>query len=235
MTSIPLLISSPHPCSYLDDELAQSAFVNPIFELSTDIYSQLLARGFRRSGDHVYRPQCAFCQECVAVRVAVQDFKPNRKQKRCLQANVNTIAIVKPPMFEGSHYNMYMRYQRQRHADGSMANSTPEDYMDFLGSSWCQTRFVEFSIANELAAVAIVDYLNDSLSAVYTFFDPKFSNYSLGTYAVLWQVQQAKQLGLSYVYLGFWIKNCQKMAYKNQYQPLQGLINQQWQFLEAEK
>jgi arginine-tRNA-protein transferase len=112
-----------------------------------------------------------------------------------------------------------------------MANSTPEEYINFLGSRWCKTQFVEFSIANELAGVAVVDYLQNGLSAVYTFFEPKFSNYSLGIYAVLWQIQHAKELNINFVYLGFWIKNCQKMAYKNQYQPLQGLINQHWQTL----
>lgn len=235
MTSIPLFISTPHSCSYLKDELAQSAFVSPHFELTNAIYSQLIAYGFRRSGDDVYRPQCAFCQQCVAVRIDVNDFKPNRKQKRCLQSNANTTAIIKPAIFESAHYEMYMRYQKQRHADSNMANSSVDDYVNFLGSSWCHTRFVEFSIANELAGVAVVDYLDNSLSAVYTFFDPGFYSYSLGVYAVLWQIEQARNAGLRYVYLGFWIKNCQKMAYKIQYQPLQGLVNQRWQVLEPQK
>ena len=234
MASIPLFLSIPHPCSYLDDEQAQSAFVSPGFEMTTALYSLLIAHGFRRSGDEVYRPQCQACQQCVPVRLAVQDFKPSRKQKRCLQTNANTSAIIKPAVFEAAHYEMYMRYQKHRHTDSNMANSSPDDYINFLSSSWCQTRFVEFSIANELAGVAIVDYLENSLSAVYTFFEPKFSSYSPGTYAVLWQIQQARELGLEYVYLGFWIKHCQKMAYKNQYQPLQGFINQRWQNLKPD-
>lgn len=235
MTSIPLFISTPHPCSYLEGELAQSAFVSPSFELSNAIYSQLVAHGFRRSGDDVYRPQCASCQQCVAARIDVHDFKPSRKQKRCWQANIDTSAIIKPPEFEPAHYEMYMRYQKQRHADSGMANSSADDYMNFLSSSWCHTQFVEFSIAGELAGIAVVDFLDNSLSAVYTFFEPKFSSRSLGAYAVLWQIEQAKSLGLRYVYLGFWIKNCQKMAYKNQYQPLQGLVNQRWQVLKPQE
>jgi leucyl-tRNA---protein transferase len=233
MTSVPLFLSTPHPCSYLEDEQAQSAFVHPAFEITSDIYSRLIAHGFRRSGDHVYRPQCASCQQCVPVRIPVADFKPNRKQKRCLQANADTVAMIKPALFEEAHYQMYLRYQQQRHADGSMADSSPEDYVDFLSSSWCQTQFVEFSIAGELAALAVVDSLKDGLSAVYTFFEPKFSRYSLGTYAVLWQIAQAQNLGLPYLYLGFWIKNCQKMNYKTQYQPLEGLINQEWLLLSS--
>jgi arginine-tRNA-protein transferase len=232
MASIPLFISAPHSCSYLPLQQAQSAFVSPAFKLNTAIYSQLIAHGFRRSGDDVYRPQCIMCQQCIPARLPVNDFKPSRKQKRCWQKNSEMTVMSKPAIFESTHYDMYLRYQQHRHADGNMANSSPEDYIHFLSSSWCNTRFVEFSTQGELAAVAIVDYLTNGLSAVYTFFEPKFSSYSLGVYAVLWQLEEAKKLGLDYVYLGFWVKDCQKMAYKNQYQPLEGFINQCWQVLK---
>ncbi len=233
MTSIPLLITAPHPCSYLKDEQAQTVFVNPSFELNTGIYSELIARGFRRSGDDVYRPHCAQCRQCVPVRLAVAEFKPNRNHKRCLQKNRQTTVIIKPAVFEQAHYDLYLRYQHQRHADGSMANSSPDEYIKFLGNSWCNTQFIEFSINDELAAVAIVDCLDHALSAVYTFFDPKFSSHSPGVYAVLWQIQYAQKQGLDWLYLGYWIADCQKMSYKNQYQPLQGFIDQQWTFLNT--
>jgi arginine-tRNA-protein transferase len=232
MTSVPLLVTTPHPCSYLEGELAQSAFVVPSFGLNTNIYSQLIAHGFRRSGDEVYRPHCTQCSQCVPVRLPVAQFKPNRNQKRCLQKNQQTTAIIKPAVFEQAHYDLYLRYQNHRHAEGNMAKSSPDEYIRFLGSSWCDTRFIEFSIADELAAVAIVDCVDDGLSAVYTFFDPKFSSYSLGVYAVLWQIDYAQQQGLEWLYLGFWIADCQKMNYKDQYQPLQGFIDQQWDFLK---
>jgi arginine-tRNA-protein transferase len=112
-----------------------------------------------------------------------------------------------------------------------MVNTSPDEYIKFLGSTWCDTQFIEFSIDSELAAVAIVDCLDNALSAVYTFFDPKFSDYSPGVYAVLWQIYAAQEQGVDWLYLGFWIAECQKMSYKNQYQPLQGLIDQQWFFL----
>ncbi|MDO9271174.1 MAG: arginyltransferase [Methylobacter sp.] len=231
MISVPLLITAPHPCSYLEDEQAQSAFVSPSFELNTAIYSQLIAHGFRRSGDNVYRPHCAQCSQCVPVRLPIAHFKPSRNQKRCLQKNQQTTVIIKPAVFEQAHYDLYLRYQNQRHAEGDMANSSPDDYISFLGSSWCNTQFIEFSIADELVAVAIIDRLDNALSAVYTFFDPQFSSHSLGVYAVLWQIQYAQEQGLEWLYLGFWIADCQKMNYKIQYQPLQGLINRQWDFL----
>ncbi|MDI1232529.1 MAG: arginyltransferase [Methylobacter sp.] len=228
MTAIPLFITAPHPCSYLENEAAQSAFVDPSFRLDTVIYSLLIAHGFRRSGDDVYRPQCAQCSQCVPVRVPVAQFKPNRSQKRCLQKNRQTTAIIKPAVFEQAHYDLYLRYQNQRHAESNMANTSPDEYIKFLGSSWCNTQFIEFFCDDELAAVAIVDRLDNALSAVYTFFDPQFSSYSLGVYAVLWQIQHAQNQGLEWLYLGFWIANCRKMNYKDQYQPLQGFIGQHW-------
>lgn len=171
MTSVPLLITTPQPCSYLDGKWAQTIFVDPIFELDTAMYSQLIAQGFRRSGDDVYSPYCTRCSQCVPVRLPVAQFKPTRSQKRCLQKNLLTTVVIKPASFEQTHYDLYLRYQNQRHTDGNMVNNSPDEYINFLGSSWCNTQFVEFNIADELAAVAIVDCLDNALSAVYTFFD----------------------------------------------------------------
>ncbi len=232
MTAVPLLISAPHPCSYLEDQYAQSAIVEPSFGVNNAIYSQLIAHGFRRSGDDVYRPYCAQCSQCIPVRLPVAQFEPNRRQKRCLQKNRQTTAIIKPAAFEQSHYDLYLRYQNHRHAEDNMANTSPDEYLSFLGSSWCNSQFIEFFCAEELAAVAIVDRLDNALSAVYTFFEPKFSDYSPGVYAVLWQIHYAQKQGLEWLYLGFWIADCQKMNYKNQYHPIQGLIDQQWDFLK---
>lgn len=231
MISIPLFLTPESSCNYLDNKNAQSAFVHPSFKLSTAIYSQLIEQGFRRSGNEVYKPHCSACSECIATRLRVASFRPSRNQQRCLKKNQKTTVIVKPAHFEQSHYELYIRYQKHRHLQGGMDESSQEDYINFLNSQWCNTLFVEFSIENKLAAVAIVDLLDNALSAVYTFFDPDFSSYSLGTYAVLWQQNHAKVLGLEFVYLGFWIKDCQKMSYKTQYQPLQGFINNAWEII----
>jgi len=228
MISIPLFVTDQFPCSYLDKRNSQSAFVHPSFSLNTAIYSQLIEQGFRRSGNEVYTPHCPTCSECIATRLLVNRFIPNRNQKRCIKKNQQTTVIVKPAKFEQAHYDMYMRYQKHKHMDGDMADSSKDDYINFLASSWCNTLFVEFSINKELAAVAIVDLLDNALSAVYTFFDPRFSKYSLGTYAVLWQQNHAKELELEYVYMGFWIENCRKMSYKIQFQPMQGFIDNEW-------
>jgi arginine-tRNA-protein transferase len=233
MISIPLILIPPHACSYLDDQQSQSVFVHPNYPLTTSIYTQLIAQGFRRSGDEVYAPHCPNCAACIPARLAVHDFKPDRSQQRCWRKNSQTTAIIKPAVFEQAHYELYLRYQQTRHTGGNMAESSPDEYIDFLSSSWGNTVFVEFSINDELAGVAIVDQLDNALSAVYTFFDPKFSSYSLGVYAVLWQIDYAKLQHKNFLYLGFWIQACQKMAYKSHYQPLQLFRNKQWLELKS--
>jgi arginine-tRNA-protein transferase len=231
MISIPLVLTPLHACSYLDDLQSQTVFVHPSQELSTPIYSQLIQQGFRRSGNEVYVPHCPHCTACIAARLTVHDFKANRSQQRCWKKNSRTKAVIKPAVFEQAHYDLYVHYQQSRHTGGDMADASPSDYINFLSSSWCDTVFVEFSINDELAGIAVVDCLDNALSAVYTFFDPKFADYSLGTYAVLWQIEQATLHGKEFVYLGFWIEACRKMAYKSNYHPLQILRNKQWQNL----
>lgn len=228
MISIPLFLTETHPCSYLDGEEAQPAFVHPLFEMTPGIYSQLIQQGYRRSGDEVYSPHCPHCSACVPVRLKVSEFIPNRSQMRCLQKNSGIQCIPKPAEFDEAHYAMYLRYQGQRHSEGSMADSSRNEYLHFLKSTWCDTSFVEFKINGELAAIAVVDRLDNALSAVYTFFEPKFSNKGLGVYAVLWQIEWAKHLNKEFVYLGYWIKQCKKMSYKSNYQRLQVYKNKQW-------
>lgn len=228
MISIPLLLNGEHDCSYLEQRRSQSIFVHPQFQLTTAVYGQLVEQGFRRSGDNVYAPHCPGCSACIPVRIRAEDFKPNRSQKRCWQNNLATQAIVKPALFEQQHYDLYRRYQTIRHTESAMASASADDYLNFLGSTWCDTVFVEFSIQGQLAGIAVVDQLPNSLSAVYTFFDPQFSRYSLGTFAVLWQIASAKLQKREFVYLGYWIDACKKMAYKSNYQPLQQRLDGQW-------
>ena len=228
MTSIPLLLSEQHECSYFNDRTAQSAFIHPAVDLTPAIYSQLLSKGFRRSVSQVYSPHCFTCQDCIAVRVPVNDFIPSRNQKRILKKNQDTKVHIRAANFEARHYRLYLLYQQTRHAGSSMADTSPEDYMNFLATDWCDTWFVEFEYQGKLAAIAIMDKLPDSISAVYTFFDPDLSHLSLGNYAVLWQILHSQHLNLKWVYLGFWISDCRKMSYKNKYRPIQAFVNEQW-------
>ncbi|QPK65542.1 arginyltransferase [Methylomonas sp. LL1] len=229
MISVPLWLTAKQDCSYLDDRLSQSAVIDPDFTMDTLLYSRLIEQGFRRSGDQVYKPHCNGCQACVPTRIPVAAFRANRKQRRCARRNAETQIVVKTPEFNERHFDLYRRYQIARHDKTSENEISREDYLHFLTSSWCDTWFVEFLIEGRLAAIAVVDALDNALSAVYTFFDPAFDHFSPGVLAVLWQIDSARQLGLDYVYLGFWVKDCRKMRYKIEYQPLEGLIGRQWQ------
>jgi len=229
MISVPLWLTQKHQCSYFDNRVSQSVVVHPSFDINTALYSQLIAQGFRRSGDQVYKPYCEKCRACVPTRIPVMAYQNDRHQKRCLKRNAATTALIRPASFDPKHFELYQRYQSARHEKEGANPITQEEYIQFLSSHWCDTWFVEFTNTDQLMAVAVVDVLENALSAVYTFFDPEFDRYSPGVYAVLWQIEQAKHHQLDYVYLGFWIKDCRKMRYKIQYQPLEGLIGQQWQ------
>lgn len=234
MNSIPIWLDSGHACSYLDGRLARSGFIHPSVTMDTPLYSQLIASGFRRSGDHVYKPYCEGCQACVPTRLPVALFQADRRQKRCGKRNAQTRVVIKAPEYDPRHFQLYQRYLGARHDKPGEEPTSASDYIKFLGSSWCDTLFVEFLIGGQLAAVAVVDVVTDGLSAVYTFFDPVFADYSPGVYAVLWQIETAKHLGLEYLYLGYWIKDCRKMRYKIDYQPLTGLIDGQWQAISKQ-
>ncbi|ANE54723.1 arginyltransferase [Methylomonas sp. DH-1] len=229
MSSLPIWLDGARACGYLPDRQARSGFVHPSVAMTPQLYSQLIALGFRRSGDYVYKPYCPSCQACIPTRLPVASFKPDRKQKRCRKRNADTRSVIRPAEFDPRHFDLYRRYLAARHDNPDKEPVSAEDYLNFLGSRWCDTRFVEFLIGGRLAAVAVVDIVDDGLSAVYTFFDPEFAEFSPGVYAVLWQIETAAQWGLPYLYLGFWIEDCRKMRYKIEYQPLLGLVGDRWQ------
>jgi leucyl-tRNA---protein transferase len=214
-------LTPPHKCGYLPGRNAVTIFVDPRRRPNVRTYTTLSQHGFRRSGDHVYRPQCPTCNACVPVRVPVDEFLVRRAQRRTLQANADITLIPKAPVFQSEHYALYERYIAARHAGGSMENPEPESYLEFLTASWADTVFYEFRANSRLLAVAVVDHLEDGLSAVYTFFDPQDNARSLGRLAILKQIELARALQLRWLYLGYWIDACQKMSYKDEYQPLE--------------
>jgi arginyl-tRNA--protein-N-Asp/Glu arginylyltransferase len=231
LISLPIWLTQESACNYLEDKLSQSAVVHPDFGMDPALYAELLAHGYRRSGDQVYKPYCTGCQACISTRIPVKDFTPNRKQRRCIQKNRHTQVIIKTSEFNERHFDLYRRYQIARHQKNHDDDISRDDFLHFLSSRWCETWFVEFLIEGRLAAVAVVDQLHNALSAVYTYFDADFDAYSPGVFAVLWQIEEARRRNLEYVYLGFWIADCRKMSYKIQYQPLEGLIAEQWQLI----
>jgi leucyl-tRNA---protein transferase len=218
----------PHACSYLPERKAVTVFADPAFQHDQRVYTALSRYGFRRSGSQVYRPHCPDCEACVPVRVPVREFRPRRNQRRAWQANRHLQIHRLPAGFSQEHYDLYARYVKARHAGGGMDSPTPAQYLEFLTSLWSETIFYEFRGPEGLLAVAVVDQLEDGLSAVYTFFEPALRGRSLGIYAVLWEIEAARRLGLEWLYLGYWIRESSKMRYKDQYQPLEYLHHGAW-------
>jgi leucyl-tRNA---protein transferase len=223
--------TAPYPCSYLADHAARSQVAVPSDLINTSVYSQLVEQGFRRSGQFVYRPWCDHCQACVPVRLPANQFQPNRTQRRVAQRNQHLKVRLMELSFREEHFLLYQRYQQSRHAGGGMDQDNREQYESFLLKSNVASFLAEFIEDGEVRMVSLIDQLDDGISSVYTFFDPDLHARSLGVYNVIWQLGLAKQLGLPYVYLGYWIKDCRKMSYKTQYQPIEGRIKGEWQLM----
>lgn len=230
---LPLYLSAPHACSYLPGRHSSTLFADPAEPMDMSTYTELLNYGFRRSGRIVYAPRCQGCQQCLSVRVPVAQFAPRRNHRRILKANHDIEIRSTPARFDARHFALYQRYTRARHQDGEMANATPDEYLDFLHSDWCDTIFLEFLIDQRLVALAVTDRPADGLSAVYTFFEPELAARSLGTFAILSQIEMAAAEHRPYLYLGYWIRDSRKMAYKADFRPLEAWLEGRWQRFEV--
>lgn len=217
------------PCPYLPDRKARMQVATPKALITFQVYSDLAQLGFRRSGTLISRPNCEACQACVPVRIEIANFKPSRVQRYTWKHHSSLEVSVHPLKDESEYFELYQRYMQARHADGENAYDLRAQYRDYLMESGIDSRLVEFRENGLLRMVSIVDVHKDSLSLMYTFYEPSIAQSSFGTYSVLWLVEWCRQLQLPYLHNSYWIKRGTKLSYKSNFNSLQGFVHDTWQ------
>lgn len=226
--SIRLFRTAPHACSYMDQRQAATIFVDPELSIDKSLNSKLSNFGYRRSGAHLYRPDCDTCKACIACRLSVSHFQIAGRHKRLWNRNQDLEVKETGDLEDNEAFELYKRYINTRHRDGDMYPATREQFDAFIRTNVSSTRFYNFYLQGQLVAVSVTDVLEQGLSAVYTFFDPDLAKRSLGNYAILWQLEKARQLQLQYLFLGYWIKDCAKMEYKITFRPIEMYVEGKW-------
>ncbi len=229
-------VTAPQDCPYLEGKLERKLFTTLYEEGGVALNASLSHQGFRRSQNVIYRPSCSDCNACQSARVKVQEFLPSRSQKRVNKKNNHLVRNLKTPWARESHYALFNRYLNSRHADGGMAGMDESEFSAMIEETPVNTRLVEYSIYKEgrsiPVAVCLSDLLEDGLSMVYSFFEPEMAKNSIGTYMILDHIRLAREAGLPYVYLGYWVQGSQKMDYKSKFQPLETYRNGGWKALD---
>lgn len=218
----------PHPCSYLPGEEATTLFIDPKANIDVAVYEKLSEVGFRRSGTHLYRPHCASCRACIPVRIPVQEYVHTTSTRRIMRRNTDLEMRYVDDISGDLYYKLYADYICTRHFDGDMYPPTRQQYESFLTSEWDATRYVTFWDRDKLVCVCVVDIMGNGMSAVYTFYDPFQDRRSLGSFGVLWQIEECRRREIPWLYLGYWVRNCRKMSYKTRFRPLEMYVNNKW-------
>lgn len=221
--------TAPLPCPYLPEQMERRVVTELAGRDVDALHDALSLSGFRRSHGIAYAPACPSCTACIPIRVVCADYKPNRTQRRIERANEDLYWTECAPQATEEQYALFTCYQLERHEGGEMAKMDSDDYQALVEDTPIDTQVVEFRNADDtLVAVCLVDRICDGLSAVYSFFDPDLDRQSLGTYMIIWLIRRAQELGLPYVYMGFWIDACSKMAYKSNFQPFEIFRDGNW-------
>lgn len=226
-------VTAPQPCPYLDDRVERKLFTALFGDNAKNLNDSLSHQGFRRSQNVLYRPTCPGCSACMSARVVVADFALSRSQKRIVKRNKTLTREVKSPWATEEHFELFESYLDQRHADGGMAGMDMYEFAAMIEETPVQSRVIEYYEKSEdgekvLKAACLTDVLHDGLSMVYSFFDPEMKNRSMGAYIILDHIRMAREAGLPYVYLGFWVPGSQKMSYKANYRPLEVFKDGVW-------
>jgi arginine-tRNA-protein transferase len=230
-------LTAPSPCPYLAGKEERKVFTHLVGERAGELNNILTQGGFRRSQSIAYRPACEGCRSCVSVRVVADEFSASRSMRRILNRNDDIFGEMKVAVPTSEQYSIFRAYLDSRHRDGGMADMTVLDYAMMVEDSHIETRVVEYrrrigdgagQQAGDLIAVALTDVLGDGLSMVYSFFEPDEAARSLGTFMVLDHIARAQQMGLAYVYLGYWVRGSRKMDYKSRFLPQERLTPDGW-------
>ena len=225
--------TAPLPCPYLPGRTERKIVTELSGTEAETLHERLSRAGFRRSHNIAYAPVCPGCQACVPIRVVSEEFSPDRTQRRILRTNADLTVSEMPARATAEQFTLFQRYQKNRHADGDMAAMGYYDYRAMIEDTPISTGILEFRDARDrLLGACLTDWLADGLSAVYSFFDTDEDKRSLGTFAVLWLIGRARSLGLPYVYLGYWVPESRKMAYKARFRPSEILISGAWHRLD---
>jgi arginyl-tRNA--protein-N-Asp/Glu arginylyltransferase len=233
-------LTAPSPCPYLPGQEERKVFTHLVGERAAELNDILTHGGFRRSQSIAYRPACENCRACISVRVITNDFRPTRSMRRILDRNKDVLGNMRVPVPSAEQYSVFRSYLDLRHCDGGMADMTVLDYAMMVEDSHVETRIIEYrqrgpdSAINgrgtgPLLAVALTDLLSDGLSMVYSFFEGSEAARSLGTFMILEHIARARQMGLAYVYLGYWVQGSRKMDYKGRFLPQERLTPDGWQ------
>ena len=229
LQEIQFYVTTKYSCGYINGQDAQSIVATPYKNINNTNFGSLINKGFRRSGQYIYKPNCKDCSACIPIRLLVSNFNASRSQKRVKKYLDKFSVKLLPLTFNEEHYNLYVSYQNKRHPNNIESENDATDYNDFLIKSHVMSKLVEFRLNNQLKMVTIIDIVDDGISAVYTFYDYSDQKLSLGTMSILWLLEFCKKENLSFLYLGYWINENQKMKYKTNFKPYELMIEGVWQ------